>query len=113
MLSGPLDTGQAWLQKTPLTPVERFYVRSHLPVPATLDAAAWRLAVDGEVETPLSLSEADLRALFIGNSLISHARADSVVLQNGPAAFASTLPAPKRLPWPPAKSLPLRICTSM
>ena len=29
MLSGPLDTGQAWLQKTPLTPVERFWGFSH------------------------------------------------------------------------------------
>ena len=46
-----------------ITPVERFYVRSHLPVPASLDGAAWRLQVEGEVTTPLSLTVADLRAL--------------------------------------------------
>jgi len=28
-LSGPLDSGQAWLGKTPLTPRERFYAFSH------------------------------------------------------------------------------------
>jgi sulfite oxidase len=46
-----------------ITPVEHFYVRSHLPVPPTLDATAWRLAVAGEVETPLSLSVDEVRAL--------------------------------------------------
>ncbi len=39
-----------------ITPVENFYVRSHLPVPAALDAAAWMLQVEGEVATPLTLS---------------------------------------------------------
>jgi hypothetical protein len=29
MLSGPLDTGQAWLDKTPLTPTDRYYALSH------------------------------------------------------------------------------------
>ena len=46
-----------------ITPVDRFYVRSHLPVPTALDAQAWKLAVDGDVAAPLSLSVADLRAL--------------------------------------------------
>jgi DMSO/TMAO reductase YedYZ molybdopterin-dependent catalytic subunit len=46
-----------------ITPVEHFYVRSHLPVPASLEEPAWRLTVDGEVNTPLSLSVADLRAM--------------------------------------------------
>jgi sulfite oxidase len=46
-----------------ITPVENFYVRSHLPVPASLDGRAWKLTVDGDVATPLSLSVADLRAL--------------------------------------------------
>ncbi|MFN8062396.1 MAG: sulfite oxidase [Vicinamibacterales bacterium] len=45
-----------------LTPVERFFVRSHLPVP-TVDAETWRLQVDGEVTTPLSLSLDALKAL--------------------------------------------------
>jgi sulfite oxidase len=46
-----------------ITPVPRFYVRSHLPVPTSLDAQAWKLTVAGAVATPLSLSVADLRAL--------------------------------------------------
>jgi DMSO/TMAO reductase YedYZ molybdopterin-dependent catalytic subunit len=46
-----------------ITPIEHFYVRSHMPVPPNLDAAAWRLQVSGEVATPLSLSVADLRAM--------------------------------------------------
>lgn len=43
-----------------LTPNEHFYVRSHLPLPAVSDAAAWRLVVDGEVASPLSLGLSDL-----------------------------------------------------
>jgi hypothetical protein len=29
MLSGPLDTGQAWLDKTPNTPIDRYWALSH------------------------------------------------------------------------------------
>jgi DMSO/TMAO reductase YedYZ molybdopterin-dependent catalytic subunit len=39
-----------------ITPAEHFYVRSHLPVPAALDAATWTLAIGGEVAIPLSLT---------------------------------------------------------
>ena len=46
-----------------ITPVEHFYVRSHLPVPSALEEASWRLTVDGDVDTPVSLSVADLRAM--------------------------------------------------
>ncbi len=46
-----------------ITPLEHFYVRSHMPVPTALDAATWRLTVDGEVDAPASLSVADLRRL--------------------------------------------------
>jgi sulfite oxidase len=46
-----------------ITPIDHFYVRSHLPVPASLDAATWALTVNGLVSTPLSLSVADLRTL--------------------------------------------------
>lgn len=46
-----------------LTPVENFYVRSHLPVPAPLDASTWTLQVEGEVATPVTLSMEDLRRL--------------------------------------------------
>ncbi len=45
------------------TPAGDFYVRSHGDLPE-IDAATWRLSVDGEGLGPLDLSLADLRALF-------------------------------------------------
>src|SRR4029453_16262830 len=45
-----------------ITPNGLFFVRNHGGVPE-VDADAWRLAVDGLVERPLSLSLADLRRL--------------------------------------------------
>ncbi len=42
-----------------ITPVERFYVRCHHPIPE-IDADAWRLTIDGDVEKPLELSYAEL-----------------------------------------------------
>jgi len=49
--------GRSWI-----TPNDRFFVRSHFPVPA-VDAATWRLQVTGLVRAPLTLSLADLRAM--------------------------------------------------
>ena len=46
----------------PTTPVEQFYVRSHFPTPA-IDPAKYTLTVEGEVQTPLTLTLADLAAL--------------------------------------------------
>jgi DMSO/TMAO reductase YedYZ molybdopterin-dependent catalytic subunit len=46
-----------------LTPVEHFYVRSHLPTPVNLDAASWTLQIEGEVTTPSTLAIDDLRRL--------------------------------------------------
>ncbi len=46
-----------------ITPNEHFYVRSHMPVPASLDAATWTLAVEGEVATPLTLSLDEIRRM--------------------------------------------------
>ena len=45
-----------------ITPVERFFVRSHHYVP-TVDAAAWRLGVEGKVGKPLSLTMDELKKL--------------------------------------------------
>ncbi|MFV0446539.1 MAG: molybdopterin-dependent oxidoreductase [Planctomycetaceae bacterium] len=47
-----------------ITPVDRFYVRSHAPQNPEVDIAAWRLTVDGQVEKPLSLSLAELKEKF-------------------------------------------------
>lgn len=46
-----------------ITPIEHFYVRSHLPVPAQLDAATWTLKVGGEVNSPVSLSLDEIKKL--------------------------------------------------
>ena len=46
-----------------ITPVEHFYVRQHMPTPAGLDAATWTLQVEGEVETPVTLTLDDLRKM--------------------------------------------------
>jgi len=46
-----------------ITPVEHFYVRSHLPVPPGLDGATWTLSIEGEVNMPISLTLDELRKL--------------------------------------------------
>ncbi len=46
-----------------ITPVEHFYVRSHLPVPPALDAASWTLVLEGEVATPLTLTLDEVRRM--------------------------------------------------
>ena len=43
-----------------LTPTELFYIRSHFPAPK-LDAASYRLRIDGAVRNPFSLSYQELR----------------------------------------------------
>jgi DMSO/TMAO reductase YedYZ molybdopterin-dependent catalytic subunit len=45
-----------------LTPADLFYVRSHFDVPK-IEAAGWRLKVEGAVERPLELTLAQLREL--------------------------------------------------
>ena len=44
------------------TPNERFYIRSHFPVPEA-DLATWRLCIEGVVEKPRTWSYDELRAL--------------------------------------------------
>lgn len=45
-----------------ITPVEHFFVRTHVYVP-TVNLSEWRLKVDGEVGTPLTLSFDDLNQM--------------------------------------------------
>ncbi len=45
-----------------ITPVERFFVRSHVTVPK-VDLAQWRLEVQGHVSTPLTLTMNDVRRM--------------------------------------------------
>ena len=44
-----------------VTPVDLFYSRNHGPLP-DLDVTRWSLRVDGEVDTPLTLTVADLQS---------------------------------------------------
>lgn len=57
-----LETPFAVFNDGLITPNDAFFVRYHLPnIPLSIDPAAYRLNVKGEVKTPLSLSLADLR----------------------------------------------------
>jgi DMSO/TMAO reductase YedYZ molybdopterin-dependent catalytic subunit len=56
-LEMPLDGFDHWI-----TPIERFFVRTHVYVPQ-VDAAGWKLTVDGEVASPLSLTLDELKKL--------------------------------------------------
>src|SRR6187551_1532539 len=47
-----------------VTPNDAFFVRYHLAgIPNDIDATTWRLSVKGRVQTPLSLSLADLKQM--------------------------------------------------
>jgi DMSO/TMAO reductase YedYZ molybdopterin-dependent catalytic subunit len=46
-----------------ITPIEHFYVRSHLPTPAGVEAATWTLSIDGEVNAQSTLTLDDLRRM--------------------------------------------------
>lgn len=45
-----------------ITPIDRFYLRNHLPIPQ-VDLAAWTLKVGGEVNAPLSLALDEIKRL--------------------------------------------------
>lgn len=46
-----------------ITPNDAFFVRSHMPVPTSIDAATWTFSIGGSVNTPLSLTLAELRRM--------------------------------------------------
>lgn len=46
-----------------ITSNDNFYVRSHLPVPPSLDATSWTLQIDGGVNAPVTLSLSELRKM--------------------------------------------------
>ncbi|MBI4888784.1 MAG: sulfite oxidase [Acidobacteria bacterium] len=56
-LETPVHLLTSWI-----TPNELFYVRSHFYTPS-IDAGAWTLRVDGEVDRPLDLTMAELRSV--------------------------------------------------
>ncbi|MGA3211101.1 MAG: sulfite oxidase [Terriglobales bacterium] len=54
-LETPVEYLNVWL-----TPVEHFFVRNHMHEPSVLDAEAWRLDINGEVDKSLTLTLHDL-----------------------------------------------------
>jgi sulfite oxidase len=46
-----------------ITPVEHFYVRSHMPVPSGLDASTWTLQIEGEINAPVSFTLDELKKM--------------------------------------------------
>jgi DMSO/TMAO reductase YedYZ molybdopterin-dependent catalytic subunit len=57
-LETPLRYFDSWL-----TPVDAFFVRQHIPRPATINAAAYRLTVNGMTSKAIELTLADLQKL--------------------------------------------------
>src|ERR1051326_3336169 len=57
-LETPLRYFDSWL-----TPVDAFFVRQHIPRPAPIDPAGYRLTVNGMVSKPLQLTLADLQKM--------------------------------------------------
>ncbi|MEE7448645.1 oxidase [Methylobacterium radiotolerans] len=59
-----LETPFSVFDEGAITPNDAFFVRYHLAdIPTEIDAGAFRVAVTGQVERPLSLSLADLKAM--------------------------------------------------
>src|SRR5947208_1633935 len=56
-LEMPLDGFSSWL-----TPIDRFFVRSHHYVP-DVKLEDWKLQIGGEVERPITLTLADIKKL--------------------------------------------------
>ena len=88
MLSGPLDSGQAWLAKPPLTPIERFFGFTHTDDgqhPGHLEA----FATMGLIGAPISVDGAS--PPYDG----SHRLVSSAATGNGHAAVQAGGASPK------------------
>jgi sulfite oxidase len=80
----------------PITPTASFYVRNHGPVPV-LDAARWRVRVDGLVERELELSVDGLRAEFDQRRLVATLQCAG----NRRAGLMAVRDIPGETPWGP------------
>lgn len=88
----PLDE----LCRSHITLVSSFYVRNHGPVPA-VDAASYRLLVDGLVQRPLCLSLDELREGFEPVDLCATLQCAG----NRRAELADFRPIQRKTPWGP------------
>jgi sulfite oxidase len=86
------ETVTSVLARTDLTPVDAFYVRTHGPVPEP--SAPWRLAVDGLVERPLSLTLEDLRRFAVRELVVTLQCAG-----NRRAGLIAVRDIPGEIPW--------------
>ena len=77
-----------------LTAVDGFYVRNHGPVPE-IDEAAWRVAVDGLVESPVELTVDELRSRFPVQTI----NATLQCAGNRRAGLLEIRPIPGEHPW--------------
>jgi sulfite oxidase len=75
---------------TPITPVEQFFVRSNFDVPV-VDAASWRLAVDGAVDAPRAFDLRELQLLPV--------RDIAVTVECAGNARRWMQPVPAGTPW--------------
>jgi sulfite oxidase len=79
-----------------ITPVDRFFTRSHAPIP-DLDPVTWRLEVDGLVDRPRSFSLDELTRTFSGKTLT----ATLICAGLRRLEFLAQGPLPGELPWGP------------
>ena len=73
-----------------ITPVERFYVRCHHPIPR-IDIGTWRLKIEGDVENPFEMTYADLREM--------ETRTITVAMECAGNGRAQLVPKAKGLLW--------------
>ncbi len=67
-----LETPFAVFDESLITPNDAFFVRYHLSdVPLSIDPARYRVAVQGRVKAPLSLSLADLKSNFERSEIVA------------------------------------------
>lgn len=93
-----LNTGE-WPVATAdhfITPTDKFFTRSHAPVPV-IDAAAWRLEVGGLVDRPVSYSLEELTGAFAERTVA----ATLVCAGLRRDEYLATGPLPGELPWGP------------
>ena len=90
------ESPRSALTADPLTAIEGFYVRAHGPVP-DIDAADWRLTVDGLVERPITFTLAQLRDGFSQHEVVSTLQCAG----NRRAGLMAVRDIPGEIPWGP------------
>lgn len=82
------------LRRSFLTPAEFFFARNHAPLPE-IDPTHYRLTINGQVTTPLTLSLAELRARFPRQQVV----ATLMCAGNRRQELVAHAPVPNEVPW--------------